>query len=747
MATVDTLLVRIEADMTQLKRQLADVKSQTDKTSKGMVKAFGNVRKAIALVVGAVVIRQLSRLGMGLLNLAGDAAEMQSMSEAVFGQYVGDIRKFAQETALATGRSRFELEEMAATVQDTFVPLGFARGVAADMSKALVTLSVDVGSFKNAADTDVMNSFTSALVGNHEAVRRFGIVITEAELQAELFRMGIKKSKDEVTAAEKVQARFNLILAGTKDAQGDAARTADSYANRVKALQGTWRDLGTELGRVLIGPATFVIDKLLAAAQATRELLQVLGLIDTAPAEKIAEIRGSIENYEEKVRQLLLVQQKLNQSLTINGQVNPIVARQLEENIGVINNYKSAISNLKEELAGLVVEQASAASEAAKAAGETPKAETVTKKYTDTIDGLKNQVHDLKLEYAGLSEEQVKLLRNAGAIGDVSIIPSRSGADGEEIVAAGDRAQALFDVLRQRNELQAQINEREEASKAILEEKNRAVESAKNAVEALQTEEQKLLLVQQDLNVALKEGEISQKEFEAASQATKQAIFEQSEVGQVVMSTIGQVSQTVSQGIADVITNSGEGLKSFKEMFRGIVNSIIKQLIEMKIQAIITSQALSFLGGGGGGGGFSLGSIVSGIGSIFGGGGGASTLTAPSNSAINLTGGLRTAATGSSAAAGQSFLVGERGPEIFTPRASGMIAPNNMVNMAMSGGQRLNGGAGGPNITQNFNVTTGVVQTVRAEILNMMPLIKQESVNAVVDARQRGGSVAAGLGA
>ena len=55
-----------------------------------------------------------------------------------------------------------------------------------------------------------MKAFQSALVGNHETVRRFGIVITEAELQAELFRMGITKSKDEITAAEKLQARYIL---------------------------------------------------------------------------------------------------------------------------------------------------------------------------------------------------------------------------------------------------------------------------------------------------------------------------------------------------------------------------------------------------------------------------------------------------------------------------------------------------------------------------------------------------------
>ena len=72
---------------------------------------------------------------------------------------------------------------MASSVQDTFVPLGFARGEAAKLSVQLTKLAVDTASFNNAQDIPTMMAFQSALVGNHEAVRRFGIVITETELK------------------------------------------------------------------------------------------------------------------------------------------------------------------------------------------------------------------------------------------------------------------------------------------------------------------------------------------------------------------------------------------------------------------------------------------------------------------------------------------------------------------------------------------------------------------------------------
>ena len=364
----------------------------------------------------------------------------------------------------------------------------------------------------------------------------------------------------------------------------------------------------------------------------------------------------------------------------------------------------------------------------------------VTKEY---FESLNEDINSAKLQLQGLTEAQVAFLREQGALKGSALPPS--GVTDESAKLAGDsQGRTLGDIRAAKEELAA-LN-------ATLEEQARATENVKSAVADLVTEEDRLLQLQNDLKAAIQSGTGDQEKLKEALDATSQEMFKQSEAGQAVMGAIGTVSASVSSGIADVITNSGKGLKSFKEMFRDITNQIIQQLIKTKIQAMLTSAALSFGGsafGGGGGGGFSLGSIFSGIGSFFGfgGGGGASTLTAPNNSAINLTGGFRTAATGSSAAAGQSFLVGERGPELFTPRSSGMISPNNMMNIAMSGGQKLNGGGGGPNITQNFNVSTGVQQTVRAEVLNLMPLIKQESISAVIDARQRGGSLASGLGA
>ncbi len=100
-----------------------------------------------------------------------------------------------------------------------------------------------------------------------------------------------------------------------------------------------------------------------------------------------------------------------------------------------------------------------------------------------------------------------------------------------------------------------------------------------------------------------------------------------------------------------------------------------------------------------------------------------------------VTGSLKGLATGGYVAPNVPVMVGERGAEMFMPTGGGHIIPNNQM-----GGQ-------GVTINQHLNFSTGVVPTVRAEVMNLMPQIKEETVTAVAEARTRGGAFSRAFGA
>jgi hypothetical protein len=89
-------------------------------------------------------------------------------------------------------------------------------------------------------------------------------------------------------------------------------------------------------------------------------------------------------------------------------------------------------------------------------------------------------------------------------------------------------------------------------------------------------------------------------------------------------------------------------------------------------------------------------------------------------------------AGGGSAYSNQPMLVGERGPELFVPHSAGNVMNNASSKGALGGGSTV--------VNQTINIETGVSQTVRAEMLSLLPVIKADTMNAVADQNRRGGS-------
>lgn len=157
--------------------------------------------------------------------------------------------------------------------------------------------------------------------------------------------------------------------------------------------------------------------------------------------------------------------------------------------------------------------------------------------------------------------------------------------------------------------------------------------------------------------------------------------------------------QAMEDGFVGLINST----KSVKEAFSDMANSIINDLIRMAIQQSITGPLAGMLG-------------------LSGQTGAVTTPVAPIP---------QFRALGGSVKAGQAYTVGEHGRETFIPSTDGQIVPN--------------GGEGGVTINQTIQISTGVSQTVRAEIANLMPQITNATKAAVADARQRGGGFSKSL--
>lgn len=199
----------------------------------------------------AGVTAPLMLLGGQFLKAAINAEELQSAFGQTFGANTEVMNRWAIATSKALGRSSQELKQSANTFGIFFNQAAPADKAAA-MSREFSVLAQDLASFFNTDNQTAIDKLRSGLSGESEPLRDFGIMMNEAGVKAQALAMGLKPVNGELTEQQKIMARYALIMASTKDKQGDATRTAGSTANQIKALQGAYDDLSVSVGQKLI---------------------------------------------------------------------------------------------------------------------------------------------------------------------------------------------------------------------------------------------------------------------------------------------------------------------------------------------------------------------------------------------------------------------------------------------------------------------------------------------------------------
>ncbi len=183
---------------------------------------------------------------------AGDLFETVSKVRATFGDAAGTIIAAGDQMAAKFGTNKQVFLDGAANIGLIAKGAGFATDKAADMGVQFAKLADDIASFDNVSVADAMVALRAGLVGETEPLRRFGVTILEQNTMQEAFRLGLGRTKAEITGQEKIVARASLIMKGFTDRIGDHERTQSSMNNQIREAQGRWENFRAELGTKLI---------------------------------------------------------------------------------------------------------------------------------------------------------------------------------------------------------------------------------------------------------------------------------------------------------------------------------------------------------------------------------------------------------------------------------------------------------------------------------------------------------------
>jgi hypothetical protein len=305
--------------------------------------------------------------------------------------------------------------------------------------------------------------------------------------------------------------------------------------------------------------------------------------------------------------------------------------------------------------------------------------------------GLINQeaqplaVSNYEKEIAGFSKQIINLQAELDRLDEI-------------LKARQTQKDALKDLLNAPTKPSSNTKEIDELSKIVS-----AYEQLAGKLDPLIAAANEYAAAQATVNAAVAAGAITQDQANVTLEMAKQK-FEQATGSAVDLSS---VYSTLASSMESSMMAMVDGTMSAKDAFKSMASAVIKELFRILVVQQLVNMAMGAFGFTNTGGNWA---------------------PTPSGNAA-----------GGPVQAGVPTIAGEHGRELFVPQSNGRI-------MTVAQTKQMQGGSGGGVVVnQTINVTTGVQQTVRAEIKSLMPQIADNAKAAVLDAKRRGGSYGGGF--
>ena len=285
-------------DVNRLKRELIEAeskarkfKSELDKIGNANLKALSEQLKKIGAKMTEVGKTMTTKVTAPIVagytvaaKYASDYEENLNKLDVAFGSNSQAVKDWANTARTEFGLSKVQATDAASAFGALGKGIGLTEGEAANMSTTLAGLSADLGSYFNVGVDEAAKALEGIFTGESEALKKFGVVMTDTNLQKFAEDQGLVWK--ELDQTQKTMLRYQYVLDKTKDAQGDFSRTSDGTANSTKIFQASIQDLGTAIGTNLLPIITPIIQKITEwinkfneLSPATQKIITIVGLV------------------------------------------------------------------------------------------------------------------------------------------------------------------------------------------------------------------------------------------------------------------------------------------------------------------------------------------------------------------------------------------------------------------------------------------------------------------------------------
>lgn len=314
---------RIPERILRIILRMDDLTERNDRASTSYVNLWAKCRMAMTSMQTA------ARVIASWVTKSNSYIENLNLFTASMGKYAESAREYAETVGEVMGIDPGEWMRN----QGVFMTITKGFGVASDraytMSKNLTQLGYDLSSFFNILFEDAMQKLQSGISGELEPLRRLGYDLSQARLKAVALSLGIKKSFNDMTQAEKAQLRYYTIMKQVTVAQGDMARTLEAPANQLRILQAQVTQCARALGNIFIPALNAVLPYAIALVNVLRKVAEAIALffgftLPEVDYSGLGEVGDSVDDIGEGLEDATKAAKKLKNAVLGIDELNII---------------------------------------------------------------------------------------------------------------------------------------------------------------------------------------------------------------------------------------------------------------------------------------------------------------------------------------------------------------------------------------------------------------------------------------
>lgn len=176
----------------------------------------------------------------------------KQLSQKLTGFEISDTGELTRTNTASLGLDPEKTMQYQATFAQMASSMGDTSETALKLSNALTMIGADLASVRNMDFEDVWQDMASGMAGMSRAMDKYGINIRNANMQQELYNLGINTSISNLSQADKTILRTIILLNNSKYAWADLSNTINQPANQIRMLQANFASLGRTIGSLFI---------------------------------------------------------------------------------------------------------------------------------------------------------------------------------------------------------------------------------------------------------------------------------------------------------------------------------------------------------------------------------------------------------------------------------------------------------------------------------------------------------------